>query len=282
MAITDNRPSPISGLWYEGNPNQLAEGIDSFMDNAKLPELNGKVIAVMAPHAGHIYSGAVAGYAFAAVRGLSPDLVVVVGPMHHPFPGSILVTSHEAYSTPLGDIPVDKESLHQLDTILKESYNTKLTSVENDKEHSVEIELPFLQRALHGNWKLVPIMLREQTPHISESLGKALARILKGRNFLLVASTDLSHFFNETQACKLDEEMLRQVESFSPEGIFRAEKLQTGYACGLGALASVLIAAKMLEADTIRILKHATSGTISGDYDRVVGYGAAVALKSSQ
>ena len=212
---------------------------------------------------------------------MSPDLVVVVGPMHQPTPGSILVTAHEAYSTPLGDIPVDKETVHQLEKILMERFNTNLTPIARDKEHSVEIVLPFLQRALQGNWKLLPIMLREQTPQISEFLGKALARILKGRNFLLVASTDLSHFFNETEAGKLDEEMLRQVESFSPDGVFRAEQEHKGFACGLGALAAVLIAAKELGADRIQILKHATSGAISGDYDRVVGYGAAVALNSS-
>jgi MEMO1 family protein len=282
MSKSGSRPSPISGLWYEGNPESLSESIDGFLENAKLPELNGKVVALMSPHAGHLYSGAVAGYAFAAVRGLSPDVVVVIGPMHHPYTGSILASGHNAYSTPLGDIPVDQDFIHQLNIILTKEFHSSLTTIERDKEHSIEIVLPFLQRALQGNWSLVPIMVREQTPQISEYLGKALARILKGRNFLLVASTDLSHFFNETIACQLDSEMLRQVESFSPLGIFTADRKQKGFACGLGALAAVLIAAKELDANKVQVLKHATSGEITGDYDSVVGYGAAVVLNTSR
>ena len=280
MLETGYRPSPISGLWYEGNPQLLAKNIDGFLDDAKLPEINGKVVAVMSPHAGHVYSGAVAGYAFAAVRGQSPDIVVVIGPMHHPYSGSILVSNHDAYSTPLGNIPINLKSIKELDAILTTDFNTKLTLIEKDKEHSVEIVLPFLQRALRGNWSLVPLMVREQTPQISESLGKALARILKGKNFLLVASTDLSHFYDESSATELDEEMLKQVASFSPAGIFNAERKGTGFACGLGALAAVLIASRELGADKVQILKHATSGKITGDYERVVGYGAAVVLKT--
>ncbi|HKZ44261.1 MAG TPA: AmmeMemoRadiSam system protein B [Anaerolineales bacterium] len=276
------RPSPISGLWYEGNPQLLAQKVDGYLDDARLPDLVGRVVAVMSPHAGHIYSGSVAGYAFASVRGMSPDLVVVIGPMHHPYSGSILVSNHDAYSTPLGTVPVDQEIIHQLDLTLMEDFHTSLTPINRDKEHSVEIVLPFLQRALHGKWSLIPLMVREQTQQVSENLGKALARILEGRKYLLVASTDLSHFFAEKQACQLDKEMLRQVESFSPAGIFSADLMQTGFACGLGALAAVLTAAKELGANKVQILKHATSGEITGDYDRVVGYGAAVVLNTPQ
>ncbi|MFC2028433.1 AmmeMemoRadiSam system protein B [Chloroflexota bacterium] len=282
MSHSGIRPSPIAGLWYESHPIKLAENIDRYLDDAQLPELHGKVMAIMAPHAGHIYSGEVAGYAFATVRGSSPDLVVIVGPMHQPYSGSILVSSHEAYSTPLGDIPINKGLLDQLRSTLQEDFNTILTLIERDKEHSIEIVLPFLQKALQGDWSLVPIMVREQTPQIAENLGKAMAKVLQGKNYLLVASTDLSHFFNEKQAGKLDGKMLQQVEAFSPEGIFSVDEKGTGFACGMGALAAVLIAAKELEADTVRILKYDTSGAATGDHERVVGYGAAVVLKSTQ
>ncbi|HKZ44642.1 MAG TPA: AmmeMemoRadiSam system protein B, partial [Anaerolineales bacterium] len=123
------RPSPISGLWYEGNPQLLAQMIDGYLDDARLPDLKGKVVAVMSPHAGHIYSGSVAGYAFAPVRGMSPELVVVIGPMHHPYSGSIIVSTHDAYSTPLGNVPVDQKIIHQLDLTLMEDFHTPLTPI---------------------------------------------------------------------------------------------------------------------------------------------------------
>lgn len=280
MDKQDLRPSPIAGLWYEGNPKALAENIDSYMDRARLPKLDGKVVAIMSPHAGHRYSGSVAGYAFASVRGLSPDIVVIVGPMHHPYRDSILVSAHEAYTTPIGTVPIDKDLIVKLDEILKEDLGFGISSVLEDPEHSLEIVLPFLQRALNGKFDLVPIMVREQTPQVAEKLGHALAKILQGKNFLLVASTDLSHFYNESEACAYDAEMLRQIESFSPQGVFQAEYNHSGFACGLGAVAAVLWAARDLGADTIKILQHATSGKVTQDFNRVVGYGAAVALKT--
>jgi AmmeMemoRadiSam system protein B len=280
MAIPNLRPSPIAGSWYEGNPSALAASIDSYMDLARLPELPGKVVAIMAPHAGHRYSGAVAGYAFASVRGQSPDLVVIVGPMHHPYREPILVTSHAAYTTPLGSIPIDREVVDKLDQILVNDLDLGISPIIEDPEHSLEILLPFLQQALVGNFNLLPIMLREQTPRVAEKLGHALAQVLQGKNCLLVASTDLSHFYNESEACSYDAEMLRQVESFSPQGVLQTEYNKDGFACGVGALAAVLWAAKDLGADSVKILQHATSGTVTGDFNRVVGYGSAVVLKT--
>jgi len=280
MAISDLRPSPIAGLWYEGNPKALASIIDSYLDHARLPELHGKVVAVMAPHAGHRYSGAVAGYAFASVRSQSPELVVIVGPMHHPYREPILVTAHAAYATPLGSVPVDRVLVDKLEKILRNDLGFGITPVMEDPEHSLEILLPFLQRALVGEFNLLPIMLREQTPRVAEKFGHALAQVLQGKNCLLVASTDLSHFHNEKHACAYDEEMLRQVESFSPQGVFQAEYNKDGFACGMGALATILWAAKDLGGDAVKILQHATSGIVTGDLDSVVGYGAAVVLKT--
>jgi AmmeMemoRadiSam system protein B len=239
-------------------------------------------MAVMAPHAGHLYSGPVAGYAFAALRGLNPDLVVVVSPMHYPYDEPLLTTAHAAYATPLGTIPVERQALLTLDGYLRQSLGYGLAAVAHDPEHSLEIELPFLQRALAGPFSLLPIMVREQDERTAKALGQALARLilespeLAGKNALLVASTDLSHFYPQTVAVQLDGAMLRQVEAFDPGGVIRVEEEGKGFACGRGALAAVLWAAKGLGADRAQVLRHATSGDVTGDYDRVVGYGAAV------
>ncbi len=115
MATTDLRPSPIAGTWYEGNPERLALAVDGYIQAAKLPALEGEVMAVISPHAGHRYSGPVAGYAFAAVRGRSFDVVAVVSPFHRPAYQPLLTTAHSAYATPLGNIATDKELLPALD-----------------------------------------------------------------------------------------------------------------------------------------------------------------------
>ena len=277
--MLDVRPSPIAGKWYEGNAKALARSIDDFLDNAKLPELSGDVVGVVAPHAGHIYSGAVAAYAFATLRDRQPDIVAVISPMHHPYYEPLITTSHEAYRTPLGDVPVDKSALNELDVVLKSELGFGLSPASRDPEHSLEIELPFLQRALKSEWKLLPIMVRAQEPRVSERLGKALAQVLRNKNYVLVASTDLSHFYNQTTALKYDRFMLDQIEAFDPDAAFDAERSGKGFACGLAAFTAVLWASRELGANRVKVLRHATSGDVTGDYSSVVGYGAAVILK---
>ncbi len=274
------RPSQIAGLWYEGNPKALAHAVDAYMDAATVPDLKGHVVAVIAPHAGHRYSGPVAGFAFAAVRGMKPDVVAVLSPFHNYHSAPLLTTTYDAYGTPLGTIPVDRLALNDLDSALKGQLGFGLTAIATDPEHSLEIELPFLQRALEPEWKLLPVMVRAQEPDVCHMLGSAVAHVLKDRNALLVASTDLSHYYDQQVAVALDRNMLKQVEAFEPEQAFDVERSGRGYACGLGALAAVMWAARDLGADRVELLRHATSGDVTGDYSAVVGYGAAAILKS--
>ncbi len=271
----DLRPSPIAGRWYEGDPKDLARSVDGYLDSAQLPDLHGDVVGVIAPHAGHIYSGPVAGYAFAALRGLSPKLVAVISPFHNLANYPLITTAHAAYSTPLGNIAVDKTALAELSSHL----DIPITPVVADKEHSLEIELPFLQRALDDDFKLLPIMIHAQEVDVAKKLGLALANVLKDKNALLVASTDLSHFYDQTTANILDSEMLKRFESFNPESIFEAERSGKAFACGHAAVAAVLWAARELGANKVQVLQHATSGDVTGDYSSVVGYGAAAILK---
>ena len=277
--MIDVRPSPIAGQWYEGDPKTLAHNVDEYLDDAQLPELHGDVMGVIAPHAGHRYSGEVAGYAFAALRGLRPDLVAILGPMHRPFAEPLLTTKHAAYFTPLGNVPVDKTALNDLDVVLKSEVGFGLTPVANDPEHSLEIELPFLQRVFQHKWKLLPIMVRTLDERVSEGLGKSLATVLRNKNFVFVASTDLSHFFKQEAALTYDRAMLKEIEAFNPAGAFDLDNARKGFACGLGAFTAVLWACKKLGADQVKVLRHATSANVTGDYSSVVGYGAAAILK---
>lgn len=277
---SDVRPSPIAGQWYAGDPRRLAESVDGYIQAAELSELDGEVVAVMAPHAGHRYSGAVAGYAFAALRGLKPEVVAVISPCHYAYPQALVTTAHCAYETPLGVIPVDSAAILALDDALEGALGLRLAPVRSDPEHSLEIELPFLQRSLESEFNLLPVMVRDQSERVTHALGLALAKALKGRRALLVASTDLSHFYPQETAEKLDAEVLRCVAAFDPQGVLDAEEQGKGFACGRGALAAVLWAAKELGADQVKVLNHATSGVVTGDFSQVVGYGAAVILRS--
>jgi MEMO1 family protein len=279
-AISDLRPSPIAGTWYDSNPQRLARSVEEYLDHAELPELDGEVVGVIAPHAGHRYSGPVAGYAFAAVRGLTPSLVAVISPMHQPYSQPLITSAHAAYTTPLGHVPVNRQATDDLSRRLKSRLGYGLSPVAYDQEHSLEIELPFLQRALGAGFTLLPVMVRQVDPQTSRELGAALAETLADRKALLVASTDLSHFYSQPETNVLDGEMLKQIESFSPDALFETEAQGKGFACGLGALAAVLWAAKGLGADQVRVLRHATSGDVTGDFSSVVGYGAAVLLKT--
>lgn len=276
--VSDLRPSPIAGMWYSGNPDRLEREVDNYLAQAQIPDLKGEVVAVIAPHAGYRYSGRTAGHAFRALKGRSFELVAVISPSHTYYSEPLLTTAHQGYATPLGPLWVDQQALRQLAENLAQDEQA-IHQIAHDREHSLEIELPFLQRALATEFKLLPIMISGKEHTMVEALGHALAKTLRGRSAVLVASTDLSHFYPEPVADKLDAEMLRQISAFSPEGVLRVDDAGTGLACGAAAVAAVLWAARDLGADSVEILHHSTSGDETGDTTSVVGYGAAAVLK---
>jgi AmmeMemoRadiSam system protein B len=269
------RPSPIAGHWYPSQPEALTWEINQYLDRATVKPPDGKIWGIVVPHAGYYYSGPVAAYAFKCLLGLHPEIVVVVSPFHSDHPAPLLTTAYDAYQTPLGPVEVDTAAVNELDCALRERLDHGLTRLHHDTEHALEIELPFLQHLL-GQFRLVPVMIRDQRTPVAQALGQALAATLPGRQALLVASSDLSHFYPHPLACRLDAELLRRLEAFDPQGVMEADSEGIGFACGRAAIAAVLWAAKSLGANQVRILHHATSGEVSGDFDAVVGYGAAV------
>lgn len=274
--ITDIRPSPLAGRWYPSNPKKLIDSIDGYIQSARIPELDGEVIALISPHAGHRYSGQVAGYGFAAIKDLQLDLVIILSPYHAFHDKDILSTAHQAYQTPLGVIPVDQDSLQYIEQKLTEKTGVKLTRVRNDEEHAIEILLPFFQRALSSPFRLLPLMIRNQDPDLMKELGQILAGLINKEKTLLAASSDLSHFNSAEKARKLDQTIIDQIINLSPEGLYSVLEDGTGSACGLGALASVIWAVNETGAVNIHHLNYAHSGDITGDNSRVVGYTAAV------
>ncbi len=277
----DVRPSPIAGQWYSGDPVELAHDVDGYINRAKLPKLKGKLHAIVVPHAGHRYSGSVAGYGFAAIKNEKPDIVVVVSPMHHPYRENFLVTSHDAYATPLGLIPVDKDLIAEINQHLSEQGISSLKAVSFDPEHSLEIELPFLQRIFTHAYRFLPIMVKSQSRVEIKSLGIALSKILRDKSYILIASTDLSHFYSQRIAEQLDHNMLQAITALSPDQMYDLELRDGGFACGLGAVSAVIDCCCQLGANNAVLLNQSTSGAITGDYSSVVGYGAVAILADS-
>ena len=274
--FTDIRPSPLAGRWYPANPRELAQSVDEYIQGASLPAISGEILALVSPHAGHIYSGSVAGYAFKSIQGQQPDLVIILSPYHQFHQESILTSGHQAYQTPLGEIPVDQESQEDLSQVLLDTAGVQLTKVRNDGEHAVEILLPFLQRSLTNDFSLLPLMLRHQDPKLMKALGICLADLIQNRNALLIASSDLSHFHPADKANQLDQTIIQGIQTMDPEALYQAEISGEGSACGLGALSAVIWAVQSVGKAQAQILNYAHSGDITGDRSSVVGYTSAV------
>lgn len=280
--MIDVRPSPISGTWYPGDPEKLAQSIDRYLHEVVIAPIPGEIMGVIAPHAGHRYSGQVAAHAFRYLEGLTPEVVAVISPLHHPHLSQVLTTGHDAYGTPLGNVPVDHALLKRFEAELIENEGIEVSYVKNDGEHSLEIELPFLQRVLPQPFRLLPLMLRDQSRPTVEAVGHALGNVLTDQSAILVASSDLSHFYPQPMAQRLDAELLSRIGAYDPSAVLSAEEEGVGFACGRAAVSAALWACKDLGADSVKVLHHATSGDVTGDYHSVVGYGAAVIYRKTQ
>jgi len=258
----------LAGSWYPASPADLGAAVSRAMDSAPAVTLPGRVVALAVPHAGYIYSGAVAGAAFAQVRGQAFDSVVLVGPSHRVAFAGVAAPGPGPWRTPLGETPLDAELLAALSAA---EPLVRILPEAHAREHCLEIELPFLQAAL-GHFRLVPLVMGDQTPDTVRRLGKALAAVLRGRRVLLAASTDLSHFHDRSGAEKLDGTLRAAVEAFDPDTLLRCLGDATCEACGGGPLAAVMLAARDLGADRATVLAQADSGAITGDTAKVVGY----------
>ena len=267
------RHSVIAGTWYPGTEGQLRKTVRGYLDNVEKEKLEGELIGLISPHAGYIYSGQVAAHAYKQLDGVYYDAVAVISPVHRMFVGRFAVTSATAYETPLGLVKVDAELVEATDKEIG------LSRVSQDNEHSLEIQLPFLQVVL-GEFKLLPIMVGDQEMSLCQKLGTALAKVLKGRNALLVASTDLSHFHNYGTAVRLDEIVLERVRAYDPEGLAQDLKRGKCEACGGGPVVAVMLAAKEMGANKAKVLKYMNSGDVTGDRFQVVGYMAAALYRA--
>lgn len=267
----------VAGSFYPADPKELARMVDEFLSRAEsLPLPN--LVALIAPHAGYIYSGPVAAWSYAQLKGRKVSRVVVISPSHLEAFGFSAVYSGDAYATPLGAIPLDRTFAAQLATM---NSSIRLSdSGHASEEHALEVQLPFLQRVL-GDFQLVPIVMGDQGYDSSRALGVALAKLMQDTDTMIVASSDLSHYHAYPDAVKLDRKTLSTIENWDYLNLSRNLRRGVWEACGGGPVVAAMIATDQLGGMKARVLRYANSGDTSGDRGRVVGYGAVALLKES-
>jgi hypothetical protein len=275
------RQPAVAGQFYADDPAALRKEILGYLDAAHPVTTGGDPIALVAPHAGYQYSGQVAAYAYKLVAGRTYDAVVVISPSHTEYFSYASVYPGGAYRTPLGDIPVDRELAKLVaskgDLVRFDSRGHETRAMQRS-EHALEVQLPFLQVAL-GDFRLVPIVMGDQSAPIVEALGEALGEALRGKNALIIASTDLSHFHEDGEAKQLDGEFQKRLARFDADALLETLSSRSVEACGGGPVASAMIAARALGATKCVVLRYANSGDVTGDRSSVVGYLAAAMVK---
>lgn len=270
------REPAIAGTWYPGTPVSLRRTIEEYLSRAPAQALPGEIVGLIVPHAGYMYSGQVAAHAYQQIKGRQYDRVIVISPVHRAYiaRAKAVVTAVEYYRTPLGDIPVDVGFLRRL------TDHVPIGLLRDDDEHSLEIQLPFLQMTL-SSFQLVPIMMADQSLAFCQELGRALADTLQkdAGHTLFVASTDLSHFYQDRTARELDRTFIQYVEAYDVPGMAQAISQGKAEACGAGPVMTIMTACRLLGAKEARVLHYANSGDVTGDFSRVVGYAAGLILR---
>ncbi|MDC0033316.1 AmmeMemoRadiSam system protein B [Alphaproteobacteria bacterium] len=249
----------IVGTFYSGDPEKLSHSLSAHLNSPFAWDIEAKALAV--PHAGHVYSGPIAGTAYASVRHLSDRIkrVVLIGPTHRARFKGIALPSADSFATPLGNVPVDWKVLSKAISLPR----VKISDAAFEGEHSLEVHLPFLQHAL-DEFSLVPLLVGDATP---EHVDQVLQKVWGGPETLIVVSTDLSHFHDYDTARKKDAEATRAIETFNVGG------LNGGLACGFLPLSGLLQVARRLDLRPTA-LDVRNSGDTVGDKKRVVGYGS--------
>jgi AmmeMemoRadiSam system protein B len=264
------RKSPIAGTWYPGTARELVRAVDGYLEPAA--DIGGDLVALVVPHAGLMYSGPVAAYAYRLMRGRTFDRVVLVGPSHFVAFDGVAAYPGGAFQTPLGMAPIDEPSVDALATAAP---FVKKNDAVHAREHSLEMQLPFVQR-LAPEAAIVPLLVGRQTASVAERLAGVLAEVFRARaRTLLVASSDLSHYRDAVTAHRLDGVVLDCLTRFDADGLQQALDRNPEHACGGGPMVAVMKAARLLGARDARVLRYADSGDVSGDKSAVVGYVAA-------
>lgn len=262
-------------MFYPDVQTVLMRNVDELLEQAEGRAIPGTIRGLISPHAGYIYSGLTAAHAYRLLKGSSVDTVIVVGPSHREYFDGISVYPGDAYRTPLGDVQVDADVRSDIVRIGK---GIVISFAGHRSEHSVEVQLPFLQRVL-SKFTFVPIVMGDQRREFCEHLSEVLATVASSRNAVLIASSDLSHYHRYNEALALDKQVVRDVELLKPNDLLAKLEQEEVEACGGGPMVSVMLAAQKLGANKSHVLYYCNSGDVTGEKDAVVGYLSAALTK---
>lgn len=278
LLFGDERPAYNAGTFYPATAAEITTQITKFLKNAGEKTPNGQPFGIIAPHAGYVYSGPVAAYVYREVQGQKYDAVIVISPCHVEYFPFAAVYPGDAYLTPLGKVTVDRKLAAECvtaDGLVKFANNGHLSRKFDRAEHSLEIQMPFLQTVL-PNTPIVPIVIGTQDWKVLKSLGEKLGQLLSEKNILIVASSDFSHYHPYSECQKIDQRAIASLKQLDPQNFYQGLTDKSFEACGGGPITALLIAAQKRNNPKIEILNVANSGDVPrGDKSGVVGYVAA-------
>ena len=274
---SDVRRPAVAGQFYPANPRVLRKTIEAcFLHDIgpkKLPPVEGsKIIGLVCPHAGYIYSGPVAAHSYLALSAIaSYNLIIIIGPNHYGIGSGVAVPAAKIWQTPLGEVPIAKDVAEDL---VETSGIIDIDDISHIQEHSIEVQVPFLQFIFSKPFKILPVSMLLQDKKTAIEVGEAVADIsMKWRSFI-IASSDLTHYEPHDIASKKDRQLVEAIENLDVDAHYETLRKLDLTACGYGPIAAVMTASKILGATNGKLLQYATSGDTGGSRDAVVGYAA--------
>lgn len=272
------RKPAVAGMFYEGSEASLRRQIETCFLHRIGPGLlpdrstgtSRSILGLISPHAGYLYSGPVAAHGFYRLAlETKPEVIVILGPNHRGIGGSIAVGKEREWHTPLGSVQIDRELG---DSIVSAFHGAQQDDSAHTWEHSIEVQLPFLQYIYEGDFRFLPIALSRQDFSTSQGLGQAIAAALTGKEGVIIASSDFTHYESQSSASKKDKLALEAILDMNPQQLENTVNAQGITMCGFGPIMTMLVACKLLGAGKANLLRYATSGDITGDLSQVVGY----------
>ncbi len=272
----DIRLPAVAGTFYPGETSKLQIMLKELFSQAEKKDIKGRIIGIISPHAGYPYSGGTAAKGYKQLEGKHFDTIILVGPSHHALFKASSVYKTGGWRTPLGIVPIDEDIVNKL---IDEDKTIDYYPQAHTNEHSLEVQVPFLQTIL-DNFKIVPIVIGDQSPALCEILANAIVKVCRDKNILLVASTDLYHGYSYDECYSSDSLVLKTVGKFDIDGFKELYTSRENVGCGAGPVYTILLAAKALGGNDCILIEHTTSGDVTGNKnDYIVGYSSFIITK---
>ncbi len=263
------RPPAVAGRFYPSDPRELARQVDQY-SRPSAPARAEKISALgcLVPHAGYIYSGHVAGAVYSSLQ--IPARSILLGPRHFPQGEPMAILTEGSWQTPLGDVEIDSALAAEL---ARACPRLREDAVAHEREHSLEVQLPFLQR-LAGDFRFVPVVLATDRYPAMEELGRAVAQVVAAHaaRVLVIASSDMNHYESDAITRAKDGRAIERILALDPRGLYDTVRNEEISMCGYAATVAMLVAMRELGTKQAQLVRYATSGDITGERDQVVGY----------